>query len=364
MKPSVPGGDAPAAPPREPLGHSMKAPRIQDVAAEAGVSVATVSRAMNGAGSVSPELKKRVQAAARKLGYRPNTVARSLRRRHTKIWALIISDITNPFFTSVARGVEDVAQKAGYSVMLCNADENPTKEANYLQVAGQDQVAGVILSPHSAQTDISALRDGSIPCIVIDRTLTEAVDSVLVDSRSSAREATLHLLAEGWASPACITGPEDASTAVERRKGYEDALRERGLSAQEKTLHQPFKTEGGRAAAAAMLDSDAPPDSFFIANATLALGVLAELAERGLRLGTDIGVVTFDEAPWAPLLNPPVSVVAQPAYDIGAEAARLLMSRIEGHGPPFGRKTTLATTLIVRASSQRQLPDPFSEKAS
>jgi LacI family transcriptional regulator len=222
----------------------------------------------------------------------------------------------------------------------------------------------VILSPHSAQTDISALRDGSIPCVVIDRTLGEAVDSVLVDSRSSAREATLHLLAEGWESPACVTGPQDASTAMERRRGYEDALRERGLSGREKISHQPFKSVEGRAAAAALLDSGDPPDSFFIANATLALGVLAELSERGLQLGRDVGVVTFDDPPWAPLLNPPVSVVSQPAYDIGTEAARLLMSRIQGDGPPIGRKTTLATTLIVRDSSRRHGPDPLTEKAS
>lgn len=330
----------------------MKTAKIRDVAEEAGVSVATVSRAMNDAKTVSPELRKRVQAAARKLGYRPNTVARSLRRRHTKIWALIISDITNPFFTSVARGVEDVAQKAGYSVMLCNADEDPTKEASYLVVAEQDQVAGVILSPHSASTDISLLQDSSIPCVVIDRALAQPVDSVLVDSRAGAREATLHLLDSGWRRPACITGPEDASTAVERRRGYVDALRERGLSRNEQILHGQFRSDDGRLAAAKMLAGETPPDAFFIASATLALGVLAELSERGMQVGTDIGIVTFDDAQWAPLLNPPISVVSQPAYEIGAEAGRLLVNRMLEEAPPIARKITLATTLIVRESSR------------
>ncbi len=331
----------------------MKAANIRDVAKEAGVSVATVSRAMNNAKSVSPELKKRVQAAARKLGYRPNTVARSLRRRHTRIWALIISDITTPFFTSVARGVEDVAQKAGYSVMLCNADEDPVKEAHYLEVAEQDQVAGVILSPHSAGTDVSLLHNSSIPCVVIDRPLSESIDSVVVDSRAGAREATLHLLDSGWRRPACITGPEDAYTAVERRRGYEDALRERGLSYTGKIIHQPFRADGGRRAAAELLSSETPPDSFFVANTALALGVLAEFAERGLRAGTDIGIITFDEVPWASLLTSPLSVVSQPAYEVGAEAARLLAHRMLEEAAPVARKVILATTLIARESSQR-----------
>lgn len=343
-RPSPPNGGAPAKP----------VAKIRDVAEEAGVSVATVSRAMNKPDSVSPELRKRVHAAAKRLGYRPNPLARSLRRQRTKVWALIISDISNPFFTSVARGVEDIAQKAGYSVMLCNADEKPAKEAAYLAVAEEDRVAGVILSPHNANTDISSLQNAGIPCVVIDRALAEPVDSVLVDSRSSSREATLHLLDQGWTAPACITGPEDASTAMDRRRGYEDALRERGLSRHERVVHGAFRTEDGRRAAAALLDSEAaPPDALFIANASLALGVLAELAERGIRPGKDIGIIMFDDAPWAPLLNPPISVVSQPAYEVGTEAARLLISRIGEETPPIGRRTLLATTLIPRESSRR-----------
>lgn len=342
-RPSSPNGGAPAKP----------VAKIRDVAEAAGVSVATVSRAMNKPDSVSAELRKRVQTAAKRLGYRPNPLARSLRRQRTKVWALIISDISNPFFTSVARGVEDIAQKAGYSVMLCNADEKPAKEAAYLAVAEEDRVAGVILSPHNANTDISSLQKAGIPCVVIDRALAAPVDSVLVDSRSSAREATLHLLDQGWSTPACITGPEDAITAMDRRRGYEDALRERGLSRNERTLHGAFRTEDGRRAAAALLESEAPPDSFFIANASLALGVLAELAERGIHPGRDIGIVMFDEAPWAPLLTPPISVISQPAYEIGTEAARLLINRIGEETPSIGRRILLATTLIPRESSRR-----------
>ncbi|MDP3209172.1 MAG: LacI family DNA-binding transcriptional regulator, partial [Rhodoglobus sp.] len=186
--------------------------KITEVASEARVSVATVSRALNGVSTVDPALVVRVLAAADKLGYRPNAIARGLRRRKTDVLALIISDVSNPFYTAVARGVEDVAQANGYSVLLCNADEDATKEARYLTVAEVEQVAGVILSPHNAATDVSRLQSSGVPLVVVDRPLAVAMDSVMVRSREAARTATRHLLDEGWSRPACITGPVDAAT--------------------------------------------------------------------------------------------------------------------------------------------------------
>lgn len=330
--------------------------KIIDVAQEAGTSVATVSRALNNNDRVDPELAARVRAAAEKLGYRPNHIARNLRRRRTSLWLLIISDIEIAFFTSAARGVEDVAVQNGYSVALCNADENETKEARYVELAVAEQAAGVIISPHSAHTHVERLTAAGIPVVVIDRGLDAPVDSVTADSRGGALAATNHLIAQGWQRPACITGPKSAETAMLRRLGYEDATRAAGLRTT-RVVHRPFTIEGGRAAAAALLDRNRAPDAFLVANAALALGVLHELRARGLRPGRDVGLICFDDAPWAPFIDPPISVVAQPAYRIGEQAARILIERI-GDKQVEPRRVVLGTDLIVRASSLRPSASP------
>lgn len=327
--------------------------KIDDVAREAGVSPATVSRVLNGKASVDPEYANRVREAAARLGYRPNGVARNLRRRATDLVALIISDVGNPFFTAITRGVEDVARRHGYSVLLCNADEDSDKESGYLAVAEREQVAGVILSPHHGSTDIGRLRHAEIPIVVVDRLLDGVeIDSVTVQSRLGARAATDHLIDAGWLRPACITGPEDAGTAQARLQGYLDAVVRHGDSVP-LYRHAPYRQQGGRAAAAELLDLSERPDALFVANSELALGALDEIKRRGLVLGRDIGLVMFDDTPWAPLLTPAISVVAQPAYDIGAQAAGLLMEHLQGKAANAPRQVVLSTMLIVRESSRR-----------
>lgn len=326
--------------------------KISDVAREAGVSIATVSRALNGLTTVDPEYAQRVHTAAEKLGYRPNAIARGLRRQKTDVLALIISDVANPFYTAIARGVEDVAQANGYSVILCNADENPDKEQRYLTVAEVEQVAGVILSPHSATTDVSRLTSAGVPLVVIDRPLAEPRDSVLVLSVDGARTATRHLIDEGWGHPACITGPDDTATALDRLQGYRLALADAGVR-HEIFAHAQFTQAGGASAVAELLDSGARPDSYFVANAPMALGVISELRARGIRIGRDVGMITFDDAPWAPFIDPPVSVITQPAYEIGTAAAELLFARITGAETGAPRTVTLETSLLVRGSSRR-----------
>ncbi len=322
---------------------------IIDVAREAGVSPATVSRALNGA-KVDPELAERARAAAERLGYRANAMARNLRRQKTDVLALIISDVANPVFTAIARGVEDVAQRAGYSVLLCNADEDPDKEARYLEVAIAEQVAGIVISPHAAATDVARAIAAGIPLVVVDRPLDAPVDSVLVRSESGARAATEHLLAEGWTRPACLPGPADAATALDRLAGYRAAVGGDGMHA-----FAPFSIEGGAAAAAAVLDdidADAP-DALLVGNAQMALGVLDELARRGIVVGRDIGLVTFDDAPWARFVDPAITIVGQPAYEIGVRAAELLLGRVAG-ADGEAETVEFGTELVVRASSVRR----------
>ena len=219
--------------------------KLVDVAREAEVSVATVSRALNNNETVDPQLAARVRAAALKLGYRPNYLARNLRRQRTSLWLLIISDIENAFFTSVARGVEDAALASQFSVALCNTDEDEDKEAGYISLAIGEQAAGVIVSPHSTQSDITPLLAAKIPVVVIDRELTEPVDSVTTDSRGGAQGATEHLLAQGWSRPGCITGPRSAQTANLRRLGYEDALRAASIRTSRSSTARSRSTAAG-----------------------------------------------------------------------------------------------------------------------
>lgn len=326
--------------------------KIGDVAREAGVSEATVSRVLNNNPKVKKEYVAQVKTAITKLGYRPNGVARNLRRKSTDVLALIISDVGNPFFTAITRGVEDIARRNGYSVLLCNADEDPDKEAIYLGVVEDEQVAGVILSPHAIATDVTRLRNASIPLVVIDRPLSEDFDTVMVHSRAGAKIATNHLIECGWRRPACITGPEDAVTAQDRLAGYQDAVREHpGIA--ELFERSSFLQQGGVTAAALLLELDEPPDSLFVANAEMALGTLEEIKRRGLVIGEDIGLIMFDDTPWAPFIDPPMSVIAQPAYDIGTLAAELLMQQLKGAIPKKPERITLPTQLVVRQSSKR-----------
>lgn len=325
--------------------------KIVDVAEAAQVSVATVSRALNNKDRVDPVLAARVREAAERLGYRPNAVARNLRRQGTQVWALIITDINNPFYTAVARGVEDVAQESGFSVLLCNSDEDRHKEKRYLEVAEQERVAGVILAPQSTDSDISRLLSSKIPLVAVDRTLDQPVDLVTADSFEGAVTATEHLLSRGWERPACITRPADTATAEQRRLGYQDVVRRHGLP--EIVRHVPFHTDGGIEVVHSLFDSGDPPDSLLTIDSMLALGVLSGLKERKLRVGRDVGMITFDDASWASVLDPALSVIAQPAYEIGAETARLLVKRIRKEAPEQPQSVILNTTLIVRGSCRR-----------
>lgn len=325
--------------------------KIVDVADAAQVSVATVSRALNNSARVDPVLAERVREAAERLGYQPNAVARNLRRKGTQLWALIITNIDNPFYTALARGVEDLAQESGFSVLLCNTNEDQRKEDRYLEVAARERVAGVILAPRSPQSDISILRSGNIPVVVVDRHCDDPTDFVTSASFEGAVMATEHLLRQGWRRPACITRPADTATTEQRRLGYEDVVRRHGLP--EMVRHVPFHGDSGVEVISELFAGADRPDSLVAVDSMLALGAMTGLKRHALRIGRDVGMIGFDDAVWAPMVDPPLSVIAQPAYEIGAEAARLLVNRIARTGPHDMQTLIMSTTLIVRDSSRR-----------
>jgi LacI family transcriptional regulator len=327
---------------------------IYDVARRAEVSAATVSRVLNGHSSVDPQLAERVRVAVAELDYRPSALARNLRRSRTSLWAVIISDVGNPFFTSLVRGVEDVAQSSGYSVVLCNSDEDPDKESNYVSVALAEQVAGVIMSPSGQPAAAARLLDAGTPLVLIDRELPDVrADSVLVDNEHGAAEATAHLLSGGYQRIACVTGPESVSTARRRLRGYQLAIADGGGSYDESLVrYGDFRETGGYQAMAGLLDLPEPPDAVFVANNLMAVGALECLRARGVTVPDQIGVVGFDDLPWSDLVRPPLTTVSQPTYELGQVAAQLLTERISDRS----REPTtvvLKTELHVRATSRR-----------
>jgi LacI family transcriptional regulator len=328
---------------------------IYDVAKHAGVSPATVSRVLNGHSRVDPQLVDRVQRATAELGFSRNAVARNLRRNRTTLWGVIISDIANPFFTSLVRGVEDVAQTAGYSVVLCNSDEDLKKEAGYLRAVMSERMAGVIISPASERsTDLVPLLDTETPVVVIDRSVRGVqVDSVQVDNVQGAADATEHLLDSGAQRVACITGPRRATTAKQRLQGYERAHRKAGRELDPALVrHADFREQGGYDAMARLLAQPHPPDAVFVANNLMTIGTLECLAYHGISVPDQMLVVGFDDVPWARLIRPALSVVKQPTYEVGQTAAHLLIQRIDQPARPPS-KVVLATTLNVAKSSVR-----------
>ncbi len=317
--------------------------------------MATVSRALNTPERVSQPTRERVLLAVRDLGYRPNRAARSLRVRASKVLGLIISDITNPFFTNLVRGVEDVAQRAGYSVVLANSDEDLAKEATYLEVAAAEWMAGVVLSPASAtRTSIRILREYGIPVVTIDRKLRgSGLDSITIDNVVAARHATEHLIGAGCERIAVVTGPRRTSTATERLAGCREALRAEGRTLTSAALrYADYRVEGGYEATRDLLGGPPAPDGLLVANNLMTIGALAAVEEAGLRTPRDITVVGFDDMSWPLGGRPALTLVAQPTYDIGSRAAELLLRRVRGERfPP--QRVVLPATLIPEGDMKR-----------
>jgi LacI family transcriptional regulator len=328
---------------------------ISDVARRAGVSTATVSRVLNGSAEVSEPLQRKVRAAVRATGYEPSRIARSLRTQRSNIWSVIVSDIRNPFFTELISGLEEIAFTRENSVILCHAGDDLNREATYIRLAAAENVAGVVISPaSSSETDVSVLSSRGIPVVTVDRRIDDAaLDHVLVDNVAGARAATEHLLAGGCRELACIAGPLHTTTAGERYRGYRQTLIDARRRSQSKRVEiGDFHEEGGYAAVQRLLGQRNRPDGLFVGNNLMTLGALRAIEDAGLAIPADIAVVGFDDPPWAPLLRPALTTVAQPSYQIGQEAARLLLDRIDGY-TAAEREVMLTPSLIVRDSTRR-----------
>lgn len=343
---------------------------IDDVADHAGVSTTTVSRVLNGTGNVNQQLAERVRASVVALQYRPSRAARALRANRARTVGLLISDIENPFFTALVRGVEDVVQQNGYSLILCNSDEDPRKERQYIEVLCAEQVAGAIIVPtHEHQPGLRLFRDQHIAVVTVDRRVKDRdTDAVLVDNVRGAREAVTHLIDNGYRRIGLITGPMNTTTGIERRDGYRQALQAAGIP------HDPslerygsFKEESGHRLTQELLQLAHPVDSLFAANNVMTLGALEALDAQGLHMPDDIGVVGFDDMPWAALGSVSLTTVAQPVYELGNTAALRLFQRLLNPNAFSRQEIVLAPWLCPRGSSRRrvapgEIPDPTTDR--
>lgn len=326
---------------------------IREVARKAGVAAITVSRVINRSGYVSDETRQRVEQAIAELDYVPNVLARGLRSSRTHTLGLLVTDITNAFWTTVARGAEDAALRSGYSVFLCNTDESASKQEQYLRALLSHRVQGVIIAPASSdRSALAALERARLPFVIVDRRVPGVdADLVLGDSLGGARMLVEHLVGRGHRRIAHIGGPIGVSTADDREQGYREALMAAGIEVDPDLVQRgDYKLESGRRLMRQLLERSPLPTAIFAANNVLAVGALAALQERGLRVPEDMALVCFDDLPQASLIDPFLTVAAQPAYDLGATALRLLLARLaDPHRPPD--TVVLPVQLLVRRSS-------------
>lgn len=334
---------------------------IREVAKRAGVAPITVSRVLNNSGYFRPEIKERVESAAAELHYVPNQLARSLRFNRTNTLALILSDVTNPFWTTVARGVEDAASEHGYTVMLCNTDENDEKQEQYLSVLLSKRVDGILLVPaRSTPKAVQRIQKQRVQVVVLDRTVPDVeVDIVRCASADGSYQLTHHLLELGHRRIAILSGPDSVSVSHERLAGYKRAFYEANLPIDESLIiHGEFTVERGIHMAQQAMQLNPAPTALIGMNNFISIGALKALQNMNLRCPQDISVASFDDLPNSMMVEPFFTVVAQPAYEIGRTATQLLLNRIANpHDTPV-QSILLPTEFIIRQSTQPLINKP------
>lgn len=326
--------------------------RLKDVAQRAEVSNATVSRVLTNKPHVREGVRQRVLAAIKELGYQPSRVARSLRIQRSHIIGLIISDIQNPFFTSLVRAVEDVAYQHQYAVVLCNSDEDVEKERLYIELMQAEMVAGVLITPTcETGSPCRKLIEAGIPVVAVDRRMVDLeVDTVVIDNVGAAFDLVSHLINDGHRRIGGIFATLRTTTGRERQEGYFRALQAQGLPIDPQLMRTGLPTEEtGYHLAGQLLDLPAPPTALFTGNNLLTTGAIRAINERQLQIPDGIALGAFDEMSWMSLIKPALTVVAQPTYELGQTAANLLLRRIKDRTCPH-QEVMLKSKLFVRQS--------------
>ncbi len=329
---------------------------IRDVARTAGVSVSTVSHVINKTRFVSEETRTKVLAAMVELNYKPNRLASSLRRKdkRTNTLGLLIPDSANPFFAEVLRGVEDASFEAGYNVFLCNSDDNPKKELNYIDVLLGKQIDGIILVSAGTHNDAQDLfAQNEIAAVVVDREVTGVkTDTVMVDNKTGGYQATKYLIDLGHTRIGCIAGPSLLTPSAARVGGYRKALSEHDIPYDDGiVVLGNFRAQSGFEATIELLEKSNPPTALFACNDMMAVGAFHAADEVGLKVPDNISIVGFDDITLASFIIPPLTTIAQPSYEMGLLAAEMVIARIQNpNSSP--RNVVLSTKLIIRKSCQ------------
>jgi LacI family transcriptional regulator len=326
---------------------------VTDVAKRAGVSVSTAARVLSGRGYAAEETRRLVLEAAKDLGYVPNQIARSLRTNQTRMIGLLIGDVENSFYSTIARNVESVAKDSGYHVVLCNSDDDPENEREYLELLEGMRVDALIVTPTlKNRRQLARLMDKGIVIVQIDRRVDGlAADAILVDNETGAASAVAHLAEAGHSRIGILTGELEVPTASQRLAGFRRALVEHEIPPREELIktgsfHRAHAIED----ATELIATQPAPTAIFAANNILAEAALIALGQQGLRVPRDVSVVAFDDVPWMEMVEPGLTTIRQPLADMARSAAELALRRLrEGRdGPPTS--IVFRTQLIERGS--------------
>lgn len=334
----------------------MDSINISMVAKRAHVSPSTVSRVLNNSPLVKETTANRVREVMKELNYQPNELARGLRCNETKTIGVIVSNVLNPFFTSVVRGIEDVANRVNYNIMLCNTDEKAEKELQYIHALLSKRVDGLIIASAVTKYDYTALLGGK-PAVFVDRRPEGEnkgkFDTVLVQNKEGSRRAVMQMIESGYRRIGIITGSNVSTTGYERLLGYEQAHRDAGIPLDQSLIKLGnFLGDTSYENAIDLIENNAC-DAVFAANNMILLGALKAVSEKKMRIPEDIGVSAFDDLEWMQFCEPQISAVRQPTYEIGTVAMSLLLDRISGSSEP-AKEVMLPVELMVRKSSQKR----------
>lgn len=336
---------------------------IKDIAKKIGISYATVSRALNNRAGVNPQTRERVLEAAEKMGYQPNAIARGLVMKSTHTIALVIPDITNPFFPEIVRSAEDEASELGYNTFLCNTNWDIEKEQSYLKLLQEKRVDGIILKPAS-DSEGNSFNNISVPLVLLDRTSKDDNYSCIeVDDRRGGFLATKHLIESGYKRIAFIGGKLDSYSDSQRKEGYRQALLRYKYEIDESLIRNgSFKTKSGYEIMNSLIKEGNVPDAVFAGNDVIALGVMQSAKEHGLNVPEDLGIVGYDDIDCAKLPQIQLTTIAQPKNQIGRYAVELLLSVINERDHKEPRIIILEPELIIR-STTKEIRSFFNERS-
>ncbi len=335
-------------------------PTARDVAQKAGVSVATVSRALNNPQSLKSETLSRVERAIRALHYQRNDQARGLKANQSRLIGIMIPDILNPFFARIVRGAESLLGENGFTAIICDSEENAEREQRYLGRLLQRRVEGLIMIPSLEKSAVvGTLAKSGLPIVYVDRYFTRECDSVKGDSFSGISLLVGQLITAGYRRIAAICGPLTTLPGRERFDAFQQYLESHGLTILPEHIRvSDFSIEGGYREMIALMNAPVKPQAVVVHNNTMAIGALRAIREMGLRIPNDIAIAAFDEVNLADLVDPPLTVVVQPAEEMGRAAARMLVDRINGNVSLRVQEVVFEPRLIIGRSSGPLEPRP------